>query len=101
MAHEATERDVSHLEAMLEQLEGFRSGELRLDRVLAELEYLLDELRAVDTDWKARFREVCEELDTRCSVALDHQGSIPTAADAEAIDAVEQLEDLIRARLPR
>lgn len=96
---ESKTREAAYLDLMIQRLDGFRSGELRLNRVLADLEELLDELRITDAHWKAEFRDVWEELHARYAVALDRQGSVPTATDDETADAVEQLNHLIRVRL--
>jgi hypothetical protein len=84
---------------MLAQLEAFRSGESRLDRVLAALEQLLDELPASARDWSVEVRDVHDELHARYATALDHQGSVPTISDSDVADVVDDLARLIQARL--
>lgn len=92
------ERDARQYDLMARRLHEFRSGEIPIGRVIADLEGLLNALAMASEDWEEAFREEWATLEIDYAVALDRQSPLPTASDPGIAGAITELDRLVRLR---
>jgi hypothetical protein len=93
---EMIERERRQLTMMNEQILRFRSGDLSLGRLIADLEGLLAALTFATDEWIDDFWSAWGDLEIPYAVALDRLTPIPDARDPNVADGLFELDVLIR-----
>jgi hypothetical protein len=71
MAPGWSEREERQLDLMREQLERYRNGEIRLPKLIADLDALIDALEEADPAWRRSLRERWAVFEEVYAVSLD------------------------------
>ncbi len=90
-------RDQHQLELIRARLVGWRSGELALGRLIADLDALWVELGGLSEGWRSAFRIQWGTLEQVYAAALDRESVDALPADLEVLveEAVDQLGFLV------
>lgn len=91
-----TERDLRQLHLIAERLRSYRTGQLSLARLIADLDALWNEVRLVSSEWRDEFRGHWWTLEQVYAVARDREyEALPDDHRVLVDEAVEQLEFLV------
>jgi len=91
-----SEYDQRQYRLMLERLDAFERGHTTIDRLIADLEGLLNVLEKPDADWKQSFLRYWGHIEDARAVALDRQATTLNEQEAKvALDAARRLKLLV------
>jgi len=96
---ELVEREQRQLDLMRQRLVGFVAGEYAIDRVIADLEGLLEALQTASEDWVQEFRQSWGELEIHYAAALDQGDAVPDAKTPPLGTAVGRMLKLVDERM--
>lgn len=92
---EVIERERRQLVLMQERVAGFRSSDVSLGSLIADLEGLLEARALASEQWVDDFRSAWGDLEISYAVALDRLTPIPDTHDPGVGDALFDLDALI------
>ena len=92
----ASEREARQYVLMRRRIAELRSGSRDIGRVIGDLEALAWEVQEVSEEWRNRFIEAWGGLEIPYALSLDGSTPLPTAADHDVADALDQLDALVR-----
>jgi hypothetical protein len=88
------ERERRQLSLMQQRIASFRSGELFIARLIADLKGLLEARECASEEWIDDFRSASGDLEISYAVALDRLTPIPDAHDPCIADDLFDLDAL-------
>jgi hypothetical protein len=90
-----SEREQRQYALMRERVADFRAGRRDIGPVIADLKGLLRALQETSEDWRDRFVEAWSGLEIAYAVALDRGTALPTPADPDVAESLDDLDALI------
>ena len=100
MTRTLSESDQRQYQLMADRLKGFEKRTISLNRLINDLEALLDVLQAPEGEWKAAFRSEWGTLEVVCAVALDRGETVLSPEGKKWVEeAVENMNQLLKQQL--
>lgn len=100
MTRTLSESDQRQYQLMADRLKGFEKHTISLNRLINDLEALLEVLQAPEEEWKAAFRSEWGILEVVCAVALDRGEKVLSPEGKKWVEeAVENMNQLLKQQL--
>lgn len=97
-----SERDRRQLTRMQQQLDSYRSKQLPLQALVADLEFLLSNIESAAEEWKRRVLSQIGRLEDTYAISLDKKGGVLDDADHQIVSAaLSEITALVQGELSR
>jgi hypothetical protein len=90
-----SEREQREYARMRERVRLLRSGARDIGPTVNDLSALVWELQETPEEWRERFIEAWSGLEISYAVALDRRAPLPTAADHDIAEDLDELDSLL------